>query len=78
MSSKNNKHRETYVQLLMSSLELQNVFQQAGELYKQAQSGGLSEVDQVEYNKLDNSITAAMLGAERKPPKKRHQDVDAT
>ena len=41
-----------------------------GELQKRAQQGDLNNVDLEEYNKIDKSITTAMITLEKKLPKR--------
>ena len=58
LSSKNKKHCNKYVELVMASLESQNTFKRVGELSKRAQTGELNKQEKQEYDKLDESITA--------------------
>ena len=55
---------------MLSSLESQNIFKRVRELHKRAQTGDLSNDELTEYNKIDDSITSAMMSAEMKLPKK--------
>ena len=42
----------------------QNIFKRVGELHKRAQTGELRDDELTEYNKIDDSITSAMMSGE--------------
>ena len=69
LNSKNEKHRDLYVKELTSQLVAHNVFQRTEKLLHFAKTGSLTEAQMQEYNRIDHTITSAMLSAERKLPK---------
>ena len=73
LSSKNNKHRKTYLQHLCKHLEAHNVYKRVGTMNTKSTSGDLSEADQVEYDRIDTCITEGMLAAEKQLPRRRER-----
>ena len=58
------------METLKSSLECHNVYKRVGALSSRLQHGDLGADDIAEYRKLDETITASILGAEKKLPKR--------
>ena len=71
LSSKNSKSRTKYLETVHKQLQAHNVFQRVGELSKIA--GLLSSEEKQEYNKLDDTITAALLHAKSCLPKRHNR-----
>ena len=65
LSSKNNKHRQQYMEHLCKHLEAHNVFKRVGELSRASQEGTFTATQMEEYNKIDDSITDGMISAEK-------------
>ena len=76
--SGNVTNRETYIKELNKQLEAHNVHSRVGTLVTQAQSGYLTTAQKTEYNNLDDTITKAMMHAEKTLPNKRRTDWTVT
>ena len=76
--SGNVTNRDAYIKELYKQLEAHNVHCRVGTLATQAQTGFLTPAQRTEYNKLDDTITKAMLHAEKTLPNKRRTDWTVT
>ena len=73
LSSKNNKHRQQYMEHICKHLEAHNVFKRVGELSWASQEGTFTATQMEEYNKIDDSITDGMISAEKSLPRQRER-----
>ena len=71
-------NRDAYIKELYKQLEEHNVHSRVGTLVTQAQTGFLTPAQKTEFNKLDDTITKAMLHAEKTLPTKRRTDWTVT
>lgn len=73
LSSQNKKHRDKYIESLMNSLNSDNIFERVGKLHEKAMQGVFDKHDLEEFNKVDTSVTSAMIASEKKLPRRRNR-----
>ena len=76
--SGNIPNREAYIKDLNRQLEAHNVHNRVSTLLAQAETGYLTIAQKIEYNNLDDTITKAMLYAEKTLPSKRRTNWTVT